>query len=187
MARIKNNHSMEGITGKVGNIFVYRHRNGETIVAKTPDRTAPLTEKQKDQTKKFKAAITYAKNALLEPSLKEDYDKEAKKRKKGSAYNLAVADYLNPPIIVSIDHSGYTGGTSDEKITIEVEDDFKVIKVKVKIIEKNKTIIEEGEATLSRGKWQYKTTTVNATLAGSKIIISAIDRPNNITTQEITL
>ena len=50
MARIKNNFAMEGMTGKIGNIFVYRHRNGKTIVSKTPNKTAPLSEKQKGQT-----------------------------------------------------------------------------------------------------------------------------------------
>ena len=185
MARIENNFAMEGLKGKVGNIFVYRHKNGKTIVAKTPNRTAPLTEGQKKQNQRFKLAINYAKNALLDPSLKAYYDAEAKKRKIGSAYNVAVADYLKPPVINNIDHSGYTGGTTGERIIIEVEDNLKVVKVSVKIISKDKNNLEEGEATLSKGKWLYATTSLNTTLQGTKIIISATDRPNNTTKKEI--
>ena len=100
---------------------------------------------------------------------------------------MALADYLKSPIINNIDHSGYTGGTTGEKIITEVEDNFKVIKVSVKIVAKDKSTLEEGEATLLNGKWQYATTSLNATLQGTKIIISATDRPNNTTKKEIVL
>ena len=187
MARIKNNFAMEGMTGKIGNIFVYRHRNGKTIVSKTPNKTAPLSEKQKGQNQRFKLAINYAKSALLDTTLKEYYEAEAKKKQNVSAYNMALADYLKSPVINNIDHSGYTGGTTGEKIITEVEDNFKVIKVSVKIVTKDKSTLEEGEATLSNSKWQYATTSLNATLQGTKIIISATDRPNNTTKKEIVL
>ena len=57
----------------------------------------------------------------------------------------------------------------------------------MKIVAKDKSTLEEGEATLSNGKWQYATTSLNATLQGTKIIISATDRPNNTTKKEIVL
>ena len=187
MARIKNNFAMEGMTGKVGNIFVYRHRNGKTIVSKTPNKTAPLSEKQKGQTQRFKLAINYAKSALLDTNLKEYYEAEAKKKQNVSAYNLAVADYLKPPTINNIDHSGYTGGITGEKITIELDNNTKVTKVSVKIVSKDKSTLEEGEAILLKGKWQYSTTSINANPQGTKIIVTATDRPNNTTKKEITL
>ena len=187
MARIKNNFAMEGMTGKIGNIFVYRHRNGKTIVSKTPNKTAPLSEKQKGQTQRFKLAINYAKSALLDTTLKEYYETEAKKKQNVSAYNVAVADYLTSPIINNIDYSGYTGDVTNQKIIIELDNNTKVIKVSVKIIAKDKSTLEEGEATLLKGKWQYTTTSVNATIQGTKIIVSATDRPNNTTKKEITL
>ena len=174
MARIKNNFAMEGMTGKIGNIFVYRHRNGKTIVSKTPNKTAPLSEKQKGQTQRFKLAINYA-------------SQEAKKKQNVSAYNVAVADYLTSPIINNIDYSGYTGDVTNQKIIIELDNNTKVIKVNVKIVAKDKSTLEEGEATLLKGKWQYATTSVNATVQGTKIIVSVTDRPNNTTKKEITL
>lgn len=187
MARIKNNFAMVGITGKVGDIFVYRQRNGKTIVARTPNRTAPLSQKQKDQTKRFKAAITYAQNALLDPSLKEYYNDEAKRKTNMSPYNAAVADYLTAPVIINVDTSQYTGEATAQKITFEVENSNKVISVKVSIIAKNKSTIEEGIATLSKGKWTYSTTSINTEKEGAKIIINATDRPGNTAKKEIVL
>lgn len=187
MATIKDNIAMKGMSGKLGDILVYRQRGGKTIVSKTPTKTAKMTDKQLAHAQKFKAASTYAKNALLDPTLKDLYTAEAKKRNIANAYNMALADYLKSPVINNIDHSGYTGGTTGEKIITEVEDNFKVIKVSVKIVAKDKSTLEEGEATLSNGKWKYATTSLNATLQGTKIIISATDRPNNTTKKEIVL
>ena len=41
---------------------------------------------------------------------------------------MALADYLKSPVINNIDHSGYTGGTTGEKIITEVEDNSKSLK-----------------------------------------------------------
>jgi len=37
------------------------------------------------------------------------------------------------------------------------------------------------------GGWVYTTTAINATLSGSKVLVTATDRPNNVVTKEITL
>ena len=187
MGKSKANYAITGLSGKVGKIFVYRQRGGETIVATPPVRTAPPTPKQIQQQEKFAKAATYAKNALLDPTLKEAYTNEAKKRQDVSPYNMAVTDYLRPPQITNVDHSAYTGDTSDQKIIIEVADTFKVVSVKVKITAANNTPLEEGSATLVKGKWEYNTTANNATLTGTKITLTATDRPGTNTTKEITL
>jgi len=150
-------------------------------------RTAPPSQKQIQQQEKFARAAAYAKNALLDPSLKEAYTLEAKKRQDVSAYNMAMTDYLLPPQITNVDHSAYTGDASGEKIIIEAGDAFKITTMKVKITAANNSTLEEGNATLVNGKWQYTTTTANATLTGTKIILIATDRPGNTTTKEITL
>ena len=100
---------------------------------------------------------------------------------------MAMTDFLRPPQITKVDHSAYTGDTSDQKIIIEVADAFKVVSVKVKITAANSSPLEEGTATLVKGKWEYTTTANNATLTGSKITLTATDRPGNTTTKEITL
>ena len=186
MGKSKSNYAITGLSGKVGKIFVYRQRGGETIVATPPVRTAPPTPKQIQQPK-FAQAAAYARNALLDPTLKEAYTTEAKKRRNVSPYNMAMTDFLRPPQITKVDHSAYTGDTSDQKIIIEVADAFKVVSVKVKITAANNSTLEEGSATLVKGKWEYTTTANNATLTGSKITLTATDRPGNTTTKEITL
>ena len=187
MGKSKSNYAITGLSGKVGKIFVYRQRGGETIVATPPVRTAPPTPKQIQQQTKFAQAAAYARNALLDPTLKEAYTTEAKKRRNVSPYNMAMTDFLRPPQITKVDHSAYTGDTSDQKIIIEVADAFKVVSVKVKITAANNSPLEEGSATLVKGKWEYTTTANNATLTGSKITLTATDRPGNTTTKEITL
>lgn len=139
MATTKNNVIVKGASGKFGRQIVFSQRAGKTIMSKPPLRTAPPTPKQIQQQEKFAKAATYAKNALLDPTLKEAYTNEAKKRQDVSPYNMAVTDYLRPPQITNVDHSAYTGDTSDQKIIIEVADTFKVVSVKVKITAANNT------------------------------------------------
>ena len=187
MATTKNNVIVKGASGKFGRQIVFSQRAGKTIMSKPPLRTAPPTTKQKEQQTKFARAAAYAKNALLDPTLKEAYTTEAKKRQDVSPYNMAMTDYLRPPVITKVDTSNYTGDASGEKIIIEAGDAFKITTMKVKITAANNSTLEEGNATLVNGKWQYTTTTANATLTGTKIILIATDRPGNTTTKEITL
>lgn len=187
MGKSKANYAITGLSGKVGKIFVYRQRGGETIVATPPVRTAPPSPKQIQQQTKFAQAATYARNALLDPTLKEAYTTEAKKRRNVSPYNMAMTDYLRPPQITNVDHSAYTGDASGEKIIIEAADAFKITTMKVKITAANNSALEEGTATLVKGRWEYTTTATNTTLTGSKITLTATDRPGNTTSKEITL
>lgn len=187
MATTKNNVIVKGASGKFGRQIVFSQRAGKTIMSKPPLRTAPPTTKQKEQQTKFARAAAYAKNALLDPTLKEAYTTEAKKRQDVSPYNMAMTDYLRPPQITHVDYSAYTGDASGEKIFIEAADAFKITTLKVKITAANSSTLEEGNATLVNGKWQYTTTATNTTLTGSKITLTATDRPGNTTTKEITL
>lgn len=187
MATTKNNVIVKGASGKFGRQIVFSQRAGKTIMSKPPLRTAPPTTKQKEQQTKFARAAAYAKNALLDPTLKEAYTTEAKKRQDVSPYNMAMTDYLRPPQITHVDYSAYTGDASGEKIFIEAADAFKITTLKVKITAANSSTLEEGNATLVNSKWQYTTTATNTTLTGSKITLTATDRPGNTTTKEITL
>lgn len=187
MATTKNNVIVKGASGKFGRQIVFSQRAGKTIMSKPPLCTAPPTTKQKEQQTKFARAAAYAKNALLDPTLKEAYTTEAKKRQDVSPYNMAMTDYLRPPQITHVDYSAYTGDASGEKIFIEAADAFKITTLKVKITAANSSTLEEGNATLVNGKWQYTTTATNTTLTGSKITLTATDRPGNTTTKEITL
>ena len=187
MATTKNNVITTGTSGKFGRQIVFSQRAGKTIMSKPPLRTKPPTEKQKAQHQKFAQAAEYAKKAMLNSTLKADYTAEAKKRQDVSAYNMAMTDYLRPPVITKVDTSNYTGDSSDQKIIIEAGDAFKVVSLKVKITAANNSSLEEGSATLVEGKWEYTTTASNSTLTGTKITITATDRPGNTTEKEVTL
>ena len=187
MAQVKDNDLTEGLSGKFGKKIVFRQVNGVTIAAQAPKQKAKFTEKQENQNKRFSEASTYAKNALLDPTLKAFYEAEDKKKKGVSSRNVAMSDYLKPPTIQSIDASAYTGRESGEKIIIVADDKFKINSLKVRITSSDESTIEEGTASLAQGKWVYQTTATNASLTGDKITVIATDRPGNITTKEITL
>ena len=173
MGKSKSNYAITGLSGKVGKVFVFRQRGGETIVATPPSHTKAPSASQKAQQERFIRASAYAKNALQDPSLKEDYTAEAKKRRNVSAAH--------------IDHSGYTGSATGEKIMIEAGDAFKIVAVKVRIEDHDATLVEEGSATLVQGKWVYTTTVTNTSLTGDKIIVTATDRPGNNSKKEESL
>lgn len=62
-----------------------------------------------------------------------------------SAYNVAVADFLNAPDIKEVDFSKYTGEVGSQ-ITICAIDDFKVTDVQVEIFDSTGVLVERGGA-----------------------------------------
>ena len=185
MAQVKNNFSIEGISGKIGKQIVFRQVNGKTIIAARPHRNPTTHPTLINQNNRFRLASAYAKKALADPILKEEYTAEAKKRGIINPYNMAVSDYMKTPEISQVNTSAYTGKQIKEPINIEVTDNFKVIAVKVSIICQS-SIIEEGYATFSTNIWQYYTTTLNPHLTDAKIVITASDRAQNQDTKIIT-
>ncbi len=79
MATTKNNVIVKGASGKFGRQIVFSQRAGKTIMSKPPLRTAPPTTKQKEQQTKFARAAAYAKNALLDPTLKRSLHHRSQK------------------------------------------------------------------------------------------------------------
>lgn len=187
MAESKNNIITHGLSGKVGDLIVFRNRNGKTYVASKPkERTGELSEAQKDHHKRFQQAVIYAKSALTNPETKQAYKEAANEGE--SAYNVAVADFMNAPDIEEIDFSKYTGKVGDT-ITITVTDDFMVQEVSVTIINADGTEVEHGLAQPVTGglQWFYTATAINNSLAGDKIVIRAYDLPGHATEKQETL
>ena len=180
MAKSRNNVVTEGLSGMLARQIVFRQRAGQTIVGKAPVRSQKASQAQQLHQQRFARAAFYAKSALQNSALKQSYAEEAKKRP-------AIADYLKAPVIDAVDTSNYTGSVTGEKIVVQVSDTFKVTAVKVKITDHDATLVEEGNATFQEGKWVYTTTVVNASLTGDKVIVTATDRPANVTTKEFIL
>ena len=132
---------------------------------------------------KFQEAVLYAKNAIADEATKEAYQASAEEGE--TAYNVAVADFLNAPLINEIDVSHYTGQPGSY-IQVRAVDDFEVKEVTVTIQNSDATEVESGAAVLQEGSiwWRYTATVTNESLAGDKIIARVSDIPGNLTKQE---
>jgi hypothetical protein len=63
MAKSKNNVVTYGLSGKVGDLLIFRQVGGKTVVSQAVERTDAATEKQKEQRKRFQRAVIYARVA----------------------------------------------------------------------------------------------------------------------------
>ncbi|MGC3977454.1 MAG: hypothetical protein QM751_04020 [Paludibacteraceae bacterium] len=187
MAESKNNIITHGLSGKVGDLIVFRNRNGKTFVSGKPrPSTGEPTEAEKEHQKFFQQAVIYAKSALANPATKQAYKDAAAGGE--SAYNVAVADFMNAPDIDTIDLGKYTGKVGDI-IVVTVTDDFKVAEVSVTILNEDGSEVEHGLAQSAAGglQWLYTATAANSSLSGDKIIIEVSDLPGHITEKQETL
>jgi hypothetical protein len=180
MAKQKGNVVTHGLSGKIGDLLIFRQRAGKTVVAKVPVVNHKATEAQLAQRHRFQRAILYASGvAANNPALAEAY---AGKAKPGQTFrNLAIADYLHAPDIEMIDLSGYQGKPGDV-IRIEVTDDFAVREVKVVITNPDGSLVEEGFAQPEAVgyEWRYTAMATNDDLSGDRIEVFASDTPGNI-------
>jgi hypothetical protein len=184
MAQSKNNIITHGLSGKVGDLIVFRNLNGKTIVASKPkEYTGELSDAQKAHQKRFQQAVLYAKSAIADSTTNEGYKNAAEKGR--TAFNVAVADFLNAPEISEVNLEKYTGKIGDT-IGVTVTDDFSVEEISVTIQNADGTQVEQGLAKKASGslEWIYTATADNSSLEGDKIIIRASDLPGHVTERE---
>lgn len=187
MAKVGKNIITQGLSGMLGDQLVFRIRGGKTIVSKAPVKTdTPLSESQKHHKRRFQEAVLYAKSVIAIPESKEAYQSEAKDGQ--SAYNVAVADFLNAPQIDEIDVSQYTG-QSGSVILVRAVDDFDVAEVSVEITNADGELVEEGQAIEEMGglQWKYTATTANGDISGDKITIRVSDVPGNLSEESLDI
>lgn len=181
------NDLVEGSSGRFGKRLIYTQRGTKTIVSRRPARKRnPNTPRQKAVRELFAEGILYAREVIADEVTKAMY--QAKARGNQSAFNVALSDYCKAPEISKYSLADYTGQIGD-KISIRAIDDFKVQSVKLVIKSSTDNMIEEGQAVLSANgaDWIYTATVANPTLAGTTLIMSAVDIPGNITSQEVIL
>jgi len=129
MAKIEGNLFLLGVRGTVGKQMVFRVWNGKTIFSKYPRRPKSLSDAQKEQINRFREATFYAKSVLSDEDLRRGYAEKAQNSGGGlTAYNVAIADYLNGPVVRGINLEGYGGGAG-ERIVVSAMDDFLVKEV----------------------------------------------------------
>jgi hypothetical protein len=181
MATIGRNIVTTGFKGKVGDLIVFRTRGNKTYVSESPKITAhELSPKQKAALKRFQEAVIYGKGCMADAVTKAAYQNGVEGNQ--SAYNVAVADFLNAPQIDEVDLSTYKGQVGNT-IRVRATDDFKVTQVTLAIYNSDNTLVEEGKAVQAAdlADWVYTVTKENTNLTGDKIIVKASDLPGNIT------
>lgn len=187
MAHVKKNIVTEGLSGKVGGL-VFRRHNGETIVAQAPEKTnVPPTDQRISHQVRFKRAVNYSKFAVNDPEIGPMYEAYAKKRGKGTPFNIAMSDFMKGPKVSEIILNGYAGQPG-QKIGVRAEDNFMVKAVTVSILQADGTVLETGAATVTPlGDYEYVATAENTQLAGSRIVVEATDLPGNRVSEELLI
>ncbi len=185
MAKSRDNVVMQGASGKIGKMLVFRQKGDQTIIARTAKKRPdgkPYTSDQLAAQNRFVDASLYAKKAIKDESLKALY--QAKANVNQSAYNVAFKDFFTPPSVRRLNDLEYTGQIGDE-ITFLVKDVLMVTTVSFEIVDSSDVVIESGmaEAMDDAGvEWKYSTTVANPGYADALYRITMLDTPKNITT-----
>ena len=172
---------MHGMSGKLGNLLVFKQWYGRTIAAKRPRKFSGIVSANQLAIRdRFQQANAYAQAAITDPTTKEAYKNYTTPGQ--SAFNLALADFFTAPTINDIITDLYTGKVGD-KIKIAAVDDFMVKTVSVVNAKADGTLVEQGAATADADgmHWWYTATIANAALAGTKVTVTAKDLPANVT------
>lgn len=176
MAEAKDNIVTHGLRGKLGDLIVFKRYGDRTIVSKIPDMSrVKKSAKQKVENNKFREAALYARSQMADPVAKAEYTAKIKGMQR--AYNLAIADFYNPPEIRKVDITNFF---QNKKVIINAVDDFKVVRVSLEAYDANGTLIEAGEAQeLAEFVWEYNFLKDYDTEDLYKLTVYAWDKPGN--------
>jgi hypothetical protein len=144
MAKIISNPIVQGLSGGLGDQLMFRRlKDGRTILCVKPDFSKRKFSKgQKTHQSRFKQAAAYAREAARTQPI---YAKLAKGTMK-TAYNIALSDWFNPPVIHRIERT-------KTHIRIKATDNIKVNEVRVSILGEGEVILEAGNAHQVNDLW----------------------------------
>ena len=165
MAKVIRNPVMQGISGAVGNLVFRQMPDGSTYVSAKPDFSRrKFSEGQKEHQSRFQRAVAYARDAAKSQPI---YGELAAGTIK-SAYNFALSDWFNPPVIHCVERR-------NGLIRVEATDNVMVTKVVVTILNVDGNVIEKGEAVkVDERWWEYA-----AGMEG-KVAVEAWDLAGNV-------
>ena len=132
MARVTRQSLLRGISGELGPLVV-RQVGGQTVVqtAERPGPRAPRSPAQQAHLDRMYQAQLYAKAQLRAAAAKALYATGIDQRRT-SAYTVAIADFMNQPVITALDARRYQGRAGDV-VLIAATDDFAVAAVQVRL------------------------------------------------------
>lgn len=160
MAKVQNNVMMRGLSGTLGGFVVRHMRDGRTLISAMPDFSQRRFSKdQRAHQSRFKEASAYAREAAKEKPIYAELAQGTSR----NAYNLALSDWFNPPIIHRIEIQG-------EVIRVQAGDNVLVTRVSVLILDEQGHILEAGEASqvdaaANPGWWEYTPQEAGQTVA----------------------
>jgi hypothetical protein len=175
---------IQGLSGSPGKlIFHKKSHRVVAYVAPAAGQTATTAGQLAERTL-FQDAHKYAKAVQQQPEVWAKYQAEAT-RCHSSPVELAIADYMQGPVIQDVYLHQYRGQPGDP-IRILASDGFRVAGVQVTITNGAGEAVESGPAVYKPGTadWLYKAIIVNPALPGSRIRIQAQDLPGNCTCVE---
>jgi len=146
MAKVIRNPVMQGISGGVGNLVFRQMPDGSTYVSAKPDFShRKFSEGQKEHQSRFQQAVAYARDAAKSQPI---YGELAAGTIK-SAYNFALSDWFNPPVIHCVERR-------DGLVRVEASNNVMVARVVITILDKDGNVIENGEAVkIDERWWEY--------------------------------
>ena len=187
MARVTRHSLLRGISGKLGPLVV-RQVGDQTIVqaAEGPGPRAPRSPKQQAHLDRMYRAQCYAKAQLQDPDATARYATGIDQRRT-SAYTVAVADFMNPPVVTALLTAHYHGQPHDA-LLITATDDFAVAAIHVSLYAPAGALLETGPAALlPDGRWRYLAQTTQPTLPGLRVEAEARDYAGNVAHHALVL
>jgi len=121
-------------------------RDGSTVVADMPDFSKrKFSQKQKAHQSRFQRATAYAKDAAHRYPIYAEMAAGTLK----NAYNVAVSDWCNPPVIHQIERA-------EGCIRVRASDNVMVTRVQVTVLDEEGKIVERGEGVRGEGDcWEF--------------------------------
>jgi hypothetical protein len=144
MAKVNGNIFINRLSGQLGGQFIIKEgRGGRTIICKKPtfreDREFSPAQLARQQA--FREAAAYARTQKLNPVYIEKAQGTAK-----CSYNVAIADWLHPPVIQRIERK-------NGMIRVQAYDNVMVTKVDVRVLNEDGELLEAGEANQVDSIW----------------------------------
>jgi hypothetical protein len=179
MPFVTPNRLLDDLKGKFGDMYIAKYGKQYRLKRCPARKRRAATAAQEPVRLKLMDANAYWKGVQARLEAKAVYDLAGKLRGQRGC-DLAKADFSYPPTVGNIDLSRYIGNVPGT-IRIKAADDFEVIKVSVRILALDGTLIEEGDAALDvdGAGWSYLSKV--AVGAGTAVVIEAkaADRPGH--------
>lgn len=187
MKRTVFNSISSGASGSFMDQVVLRtSKDGTQTLAKVPaQKTGPVHPKMQENMDRFQQAADYANAVKRVPQWKNRYEEVL-----GfgvNVYKAAMKDFLTPPTVGPVNNVDYTGSPGGELMVV-IKDDVKVKSAGFELFTANGDLIESSPAEeRDQDSWWYVATQPNATLTGTKLVVTAKDLPGNVTVKEMVL